>query len=156
MNLKELEEEVSIEFEYLQTIVDELTSLSAELVDREPTIREITAAGAFLAQFYNGIENILKRFYKYFGKSIPQSADWHITLFKTFCDPPKDNLPLLFSKELESKLIPFRKFRHVFHHGYGFQIEWDRIKPGIDVIQSIFFQFKKIVEQRLKDLENRE
>jgi len=138
MKLEELEEEISIEFEYLQTTVDELLKLRDELVDRKPTIREVTAAGAFLAQFYSGIENILKRFYKYLGKSIPQSPDWHITLFKSFCDPPKNNLPLLFSKELESKLSPFRKFRHVFHHGYGFQLEWDRIKPGIDVIQSVF------------------
>ena len=73
--------------------------LRNELVDREPTVREVTAAGASLAQFYNGIENILKRFYKYFRKSLPQSSDRHITRLKAFCDPPEEKLPLLFSNE---------------------------------------------------------
>ena len=135
--------------------INELLQLHKELVNREPTVREITAAGAFLAQFYNGIENIINRFYKYFGKTLHQTPDWHITLFKSFCDPPTENLPLLFPEELETKLIPFRKFRHVFYHGYGFQIEWDRIKPGVDEIKSIFFQFKKVVKQRLKELKTK-
>ncbi len=152
MNLDELKEEISIEFEYLQIVIDELLKLRNELTNHEPTTREKTAAGAFLAQFYNGIENILKRFYKYFSKSIQSSVDWHIVLFKAFCDPPDENFPLLFSKELELKLIPFRKFRHVFHHGYGFQVDWDRIKPGVDEIESIFFQFKNTIEKQLSEL----
>jgi len=151
MNLRELTEEISIELEHLQTIINKLLNLRKELFNQKPTKREITAAGAFLAQFYNGVENILKRFYKYYGKSIQSNPDWHITLFKAFCDPPLEKLPLLFSKELEAKLIPFRKFRHVFFHGYGFQIEWDRIKPGIDEIESIFFRFKQIVEKYLAE-----
>jgi hypothetical protein len=36
-----------------------------------PTVREQTAAAAFLAQFYNGIENILKRISIFYEVPLP-------------------------------------------------------------------------------------
>ncbi|MFQ5640988.1 MAG: hypothetical protein ACE5IR_23675 [bacterium] len=58
----------------------------------------------------------------------------------------------LFSTELETKFVPFRRFRNVVHHGYGFQLDWDRIKPGIEEIQSMYSQFKTVVKLRLTEL----
>jgi hypothetical protein len=48
----ELREEVAIELEALAATVNELLALQADVADREPTVREKTAAAAFLAQFY--------------------------------------------------------------------------------------------------------
>jgi hypothetical protein len=39
--------------------------LQGDVASREPTVREKTAAAAFLAQFYNGVEIILKRISRY-------------------------------------------------------------------------------------------
>jgi hypothetical protein len=44
-----------VELEALEAIVQELLSLQADVVNRAPTVREQTAAAAFLAQFYNGV-----------------------------------------------------------------------------------------------------
>jgi hypothetical protein len=52
VTVQELREEISIELEYLETVVHELDELRCDLGDRQPTVREKTAAGAFLAQFY--------------------------------------------------------------------------------------------------------
>jgi len=162
MNLENLIEEIDIEFESLETIVTELLKLRQEVGNEIPSIRDLTAASAFLAQFYNGIENILKRFYRFFKKALPKGADWHITLFRSFCEPPdgklpllfsKEKLPLLFSKELEPRLVSFRKFRHVVHHGYGFKLDWEILKPGIDAVHDIFNEFKKTVRKVLAGLE---
>jgi len=57
----ELREEIEIELENIENILQELSSLRSDVADHQPTIRETTAAAAFLAQFYGGIENILKR-----------------------------------------------------------------------------------------------
>jgi hypothetical protein len=57
----ELGDEIAIELEALEATVDELLALQRNVAHREPTVRERTAAAAFLAQSYNGIENILKR-----------------------------------------------------------------------------------------------
>jgi len=58
MTLDELREEISIELDRMGTIVQETVSLFDDLENRDPTVREKTAAAAFLAQFYGGIENI--------------------------------------------------------------------------------------------------
>ena len=61
MNARELRAQIDIEFDAIQVIVNELNALLQDVGNREPTLREMTAAGAFLAQFYSGVENILKR-----------------------------------------------------------------------------------------------
>lgn len=69
MTTGELEEEISIELDLIESTVQELLSLKRDLADREPSVREKTAAAAFVAQFYSGIENILKRITRL--KSVP-------------------------------------------------------------------------------------
>jgi hypothetical protein len=105
----------------MEDTVHEAVSLLNDLAGREPTVREKTAAAAFLAQFYGGIENILKRIHRYHGIPMPTGESWHADVFKRFCSPPYAVFPVLFDDELAAKLAPFRKFRHVVHHGYGFQ-----------------------------------
>jgi hypothetical protein len=51
-----LQEEILIQLEAMTVVVDELIALQQDVALREPTLREKTAAAAFLAQFYNGIE----------------------------------------------------------------------------------------------------
>ncbi|HNV24605.1 MAG TPA: hypothetical protein PKH98_06940, partial [Candidatus Omnitrophota bacterium] len=63
--------------------------------------------------FYGGIENILKRISRFYEVNLPSSELWHVELFKRFCDPPLDPLPIIFDKSLSQDLAPFRKFRHV-------------------------------------------
>ena len=69
MTTGELEEEISIELDLIESTVQELLSLRRDLAGREPSVREKTAAADFVAQFYNGIENILKRITRF--KSVP-------------------------------------------------------------------------------------
>ena len=70
----------------MEMTVDELVALQRDLDHKEPTTREKTAAAAFLAQFYNGLENILKRIYRYHGLDLPTGETWHVELFQTICD----------------------------------------------------------------------
>jgi hypothetical protein len=107
----------------MATTVLEAVSLLNDLEVREPSVREITAAGAFLAQFYGGVENILKRLHRYHGISMPTGDSWHTDVFKRFCEPQFPPFPVLFDESLASDLSPFRKFRHVVYHGYGFQLD---------------------------------
>jgi hypothetical protein len=63
-------------------------------------------------------------------------------LFNRFCSPSEKPLPALFDNSLKAELTGFRKFRHVVHHGYGFQIEWERLIDGMKKIEDIFLRFK--------------
>lgn len=135
MTPDELREEISIEIEMIENIIQELLALHEEVANREPTTREKTAAATFLAQFYSAIENILKRISKFHKVPLPVGDTWHIDLFKRFCTKPYPPLPELFDESLASDLSPFRRFRHVVYHSYSFQLEWDRMKEGIEKVE---------------------
>jgi hypothetical protein len=53
MTVEDLREEISIELENIVRTLEELSALQRDTEGRETTIREKTAAAAFLAQFYN-------------------------------------------------------------------------------------------------------
>jgi hypothetical protein len=64
LTFEELEEEVAVELEALESTVNELLSLQKDVADRVPTIREKTAAAAFLAQTTWKVSKIRPRFFK--------------------------------------------------------------------------------------------
>jgi hypothetical protein len=142
MTTEELREEIGIELELMATTVREVCLLLNDLSGREPTVREKTAGAAFIAQFYGGVENILKRIHRYYGIPMPIGDSWHIEVFRRFCKPALSPLPQLFDDFLAADLAPFRKFRHVVHHGYGFQLEWDRMKEGLQAVENMHNRLK--------------
>lgn len=152
MTAEELKAEIAIEFDALQQVVHELESLRRDVAGREPTVREKTAAAAFLAQFYSGIENILKRLSRFYGIELPVGENWHLELFRRFCAPTQPPLPTLFDEALARQLGPFRRFRHVVHHGYGFQIEWDRMREGVAHVAQVLSAFHDRVEAHWKTI----
>lgn len=152
MTAAELYEEISIELDLIETSVNEAISLRNDLAGQEPSIREKTAAAAFLAQFYGGIENIMKRIHRYYGIPTPTGDSWHIEIFKRFCKPGHPPLPMLFDDSLAVSLSPFRKFRHVVYHGYGFQLDWQRMRDGLESFESVHSRLKSTMEKYLSSL----
>ena len=152
MTAEELKAEIAVEFAALRQVASELEALRTDLAGREPTVREKTAAAAFLAQTYSGIENILKRLSRFQCVELPSGENWHFDLFKRFCPPGHPPLPVLFDDALARQLGPFRRFRHVVHHGYGFQIEWDRMREGVEQISQVLAAFRERVEAYLKTI----
>lgn len=110
MTADDLRAEINIEIEAIRDILQELLALHIDIGEREPAVREKTAAAAFMAQFYGGIENILKRISKFHGIPIPTGETWHLDLFQRFCPPSYQSLPELFDKFLADELSPFRRF----------------------------------------------
>jgi hypothetical protein len=146
----ELREEIAVELEQMEVIVGEIASLHRDVSGREPTTREKTAAAAFLAQFYGGVENVLKRIHRFHGVSLPTGDTWHTDLFSRFCFPPHGKLPVLFDDALAAAMAPYRKFRHVVLHGYGFQMDWERMIGGITNLEAVFRRLKtKLAEYML-------
>lgn len=154
MKSADLREEINIEIDLIENILKELSSLCDDLADRKPTTREKAAAAAFLSQFYNGIENILKRISKFHSVSLPVGDTWHMDLFKRFCVPALAPLPELFDESLASSLSPYRRFRHVVFHSYGFQLEWERMKEGIEKAEGVFAKLKANISNYLQSLKS--
>lgn len=123
------------------------------LLTEKPTVREKTAAAAFLAQFYTGIENILKRISRYHGVPLPSGETWHVDLFQRFCSPSHPDLPELFDETLGTALAPYRRFRHVAFHGYGFQLDWGRMLEGVANVQDVFTRLKIRLSEYLEGID---
>ena len=152
MTSEELREEIAIELENIEMVLRELSTLYEDVKGRETSVREKTAAAAFLAQFYSGIENILKRISHFHNIPLPSGEMWHVELFKRFCEPSFPSLPVLFDELLSSDLAPYRKFRHVVLHGYGFQLDWERMTEGIEKVNDVYLRLKTIIEESLESL----
>ena len=153
MTAQELHKEISIELELIETTLKELSQLKNDIADREPTVREKTAAAAFMAQFYGGVENILKRISHFSNISLPTGDTWRIDLFKRFCEPSDKSFPVLFDNSLASDMAAFRKFRHVVYHGYGFQLDWNRMREGLVNIDDVYSRFKANLFDYLSKIE---
>jgi hypothetical protein len=132
-------EDFNLELTYMNSTVQELLSLQNDLSNRKPTVRETVAAAAFLAQFYNGIENTLKRISQFQSVPLPTGENWHSDLFGRFCVPSHESLPGLFDESLATELEPYLRFRHLAIHTYGFQLDWNRMREGVEKVRRDFF-----------------
>ena len=154
MTETELQEDVRDELALMQEVVRELVSLRRDVEGDKPTRREKVAAGAFLAQFYNGVENVLKRISKFEGVPPPIGEKWHAELFNRFTEPPAQGLPLLFDKALADEMRAYRGFRHVARISYGIDLDWERMKQGIGRIKTVFDRFHRAVLRYIDSLKN--
>ena len=152
MNADELRAEVAYDLENMQRVVDELQALRRDIGSREPTLREQVAAGAFLASFYNGVENILKRISAHNDRPAPEGAKWHVELFDRFTEPPASGLPALFDAALAAAMDPYRRFRHIARAAYGLELDWGKVSIGIDRVVPTFAQFQAAVHHYLDTL----
>lgn len=154
MTKRELINAIGKETNYMSVVVNEIKKLLTDLEKKEPEIIQLTALASFAAQFYNGVENILKRICHFNNVTIPKSQDWHIGLFKWFCNPPVNNLPVLFSETDSLKYSSIRKFRHYFFHGYSRTIKWEWIKEGVSDIDDMFREFNLKIDNYINSIKD--
>ena len=62
------------------------------------------------------------------------------------------DLPLLFDAPLAATLAPYRRFRHVAFHSYGFQLDWSRMAEGVSNVQTVFEQPKQSLSDYLTSI----
>lgn len=110
----QLIEEINIEISSMKMIVKDVAILLSEVDNQNPSNIHKSALGAFASQFYNGIENRLKRIHRANNLELPKGDDWHIKLIERFSTDSEFKLPIKLSKDLIEKLTNYRRFRHYF------------------------------------------
>jgi hypothetical protein len=126
------------------------------LKERTPDLRDQAAAAKFMQDVYMGIENVLKRVLKFRGEEVPSGERWHVELFERFCALVESSLPVFFEDRWIERTDSFRRFRHVAHHGYAHNLEWDRMRDGLKEARPVFDHFREQVEAFLGDLRGEE
>jgi hypothetical protein len=150
---QKLKEELQHELEKLEQTVQEISALHRDLDGEDPRIRERAAAAKFMEDVYMGIENVLKRIVKFRGEELPSGERWHVELFEKFCAPARSPFPEFFDGRWIERTDSFRRFRHITHHGYARDLEWERMRAGLEEARPVFDHFREQVEVFLTDLE---
>jgi len=136
-------EQIKLEITHLDETILYINGLLKRTKDREADIYEKAAASTFLSQFYNGIENIIKRILKSRNISLPKGDDSHLKLFEYYSyDKNQHNLPVIFTEEIHEQFVILRRFRHFARHGYAFHLDWERLRLGLNSIEPIYCIFK--------------
>ncbi len=144
---EQFRKEILLELENLDQLCKEVHKVLEQSRTSAPDNILKAALGTYLAQFYNGVENILKRIAKGKSVNLPKSEQWHRELFLMFCANGHNELPVLFEGTLVSDMTAFRKFRHVVFHGYSFTLDWEIIAAGAARIDTIYNNFKRALQK---------
>lgn len=134
------------EFENIETVLSELLNLVGDGKISYTNV-ELAAMATFLHNFYNGVENILKRILTHQSAAILDSPTWHKDLLRTARDKK------VIGEHLYEGLSVYLSFRHFFIHSYSFALRWHELKPLVNNLKETFGALKDAVEKYLDRIE---
>lgn len=141
---KELKEDVSDEEKAIDETLERLLNARNEFDSKNRNSLVEPAMGAYLMNFYNGIENILKRITKEYYLTFPKGASWHKELLSLSSNPPSEKIAV-FNHDITERLHPYRNFRHRFVSGYGFQLKGEKMLELIDNAKPLWIEIRKAI-----------
>jgi len=124
--LEALRLEVEVEIRNLERIVGQVARYVAT-APGEPGEIEVQGVAKYLHDFYTGVERIFERVAVRLDGDLPAGRNWH-TLLQRMGQPFGPVRPAVISRPLEVQLAEYWRFRHLFRHTYGYDLEWKRVR----------------------------
>lgn len=143
---EELKEDVLDEEKAIDETIERLREIRGKFDPRKQDNLTEPAMGTYLMNFYNGIENILKRVSKEYYLIMPKGNSWHKELIVLSYDAPEGKIPI-FDQGLAERIIPYKNFRHRFISGYGFQLKGEKMLELIDNAGPLWDDMKKAISE---------
>jgi hypothetical protein len=143
---KELREDILDEERAIEDTIVRLLEVRNKF---DPEVKDYSiepAMGTYLMNFYNGVENILKRMSKEYYQTMPKGESWHKELLVLSANPPEGKIAL-FNQQILERLYSYRNFRHRFVSGYGFHLKGEKMMELIDNIQVLWNDIKKAISE---------
>lgn len=144
--IDKLKKDILHEIGEIEKLLENINNLYNEIARSGVNTNNKTAMAGYLMNFYNGIENILKRVAKNYYEIVPAGETWHKDLLELSATGAKDKAPII-SKEQADKLYDYLGFRHFFIHGYSFMLEWENLKSLVENIDSIWKETKLQIKE---------
>jgi len=143
---KEFKEDVLDEEKAIDEAIGRLREIRRKFDPQKQDNLIEPAMGTYLMNFYNGIENILKRVSKEYYLSMPKGSSWHKELLVLSYNPPEMKIPI-FDREIAERISPYKNFRHRFVSGYGFQLKGEKMLELIDNVEVLWNDIKEAISE---------
>ena len=143
------------EIQQLNRLRDEAKSNQADFDQSLPsTLRDLRGIAGNLADIYQGAENCFQRIARVTQEGLPSGLEWHRQLLDQMSQEVPRVRPRVLRPETRTALEPYRSFRHLARHLYGFDLKWPEMQPlllnATSVIEALVFdleQFCTFLEQ---------
>ena len=149
-----MDEKIKEKIEYEILRINKLFDSGKPLLDlckiKIPDFVEASAAGSFLQSFYNGIESIILLIFKSVKENIPNDLQWHKKLFEQAFET-NEKRTFIFENESKEQFAEYLSFRHYFRHSYGYEINWDRLKPLINDVEELWEILEEDINKFIKN-----
>ncbi len=119
----------------IENVEETIRNLDEAMSRKEKTVVELAAIAAFLHNFYNGVENILKQHLGLRNIRIPKSENWHKDLLNQAAANG------IVTSNLCDELYEYLSFRHFFVHAYGFMLEEAHLEVLAEHVPDVWKQF---------------
>lgn len=109
--------------EHKRHILRTLDVIESATAAGEPEEAAKIGIATMLVNIYSGMEIMLRHLLESGGCGISKSGTWHKEILE------KAVSSNIISPELYATLFEYLQFRHRHIHGYGFMLDWERMKP---------------------------
>jgi hypothetical protein len=128
-NIRHLIMEIDVEIEHLQQLENDISEIASQFSGQDQvSIHDMRGIAMLLTEIYLGAENLMLRVAKSLAEPIPSGKAWHKELLEQLSREVLDARPALFSQDTATQLDEFRRFRHVVHHVYSFDYDWEHMR----------------------------
>jgi len=126
------------EIEKLRQVQGEVAADWASFADRAlMSTHDLRGIASALTDIYQGAENAFQRIARATGEGLPSGAEWHRELLDQMSREVSGVRPAVIGAETRVALEPFRDFRHRARHLYGFDLEWGKTRPLLEVAENV-------------------
>ena len=138
-------EQIEFKINDIDKLFSEYDLIFKKIEIEKPDLFDMTVLGSVLHSFYNGLENIFDTIAKNIDGSVPTGNKSHQELLHQMASENEMRNEII-NEELYLQLREYATFRHFYRHAYSFQLNWEKMRPLVDNLHSVW----KEVKQSLK------
>ncbi len=141
------------ELERLESVVEEAALALRDYPQGDPPLRELRGIGDIVHDFYTGAERMFERIAPELNGGVPAGSSWHLELLESMSLDLPSIRPPVITRETVRLLGEYLRFRHLFRNVYGFELEWQRLKPLLSRLPDVWASLRTDLQRFLDFLD---